>query len=74
MSSHFIRHNLFKPFASTKQGGFGVGAYEARALILAMQGRIDVFSREGEGTKFRITLPLAREPAAQPGEERARAA
>ncbi len=61
MSSHFVRHMLFKPFASTKEAGFGIGAYEARALIVAMGGRLDVSSREGEGTRFQIALPAARE-------------
>lgn len=61
MSAAFIREKLFKPFASTKDGGFGIGAYEARALIAAMGGRIEVRSREGDGTCFIVTLPLARE-------------
>ncbi|MBY8824680.1 XrtA/PEP-CTERM system histidine kinase PrsK [Sphingomonas colocasiae] len=59
MSQEFVRSSLFKPFASTKEGGFGVGAFEARTLIAAMGGRIDVESREGEGTKFIVTLPAA---------------
>lgn len=32
MSPEFVRSRLFKPFVSTKQGGFGIGAYEAREL------------------------------------------
>ena len=59
MSAAFIRENLFKPFASTKDGGFGIGAYEARAIIAAMGGRIEVNSREGEGSRFIIYLPIA---------------
>lgn len=66
MSSHFIRHTLFKPFSSTKDGGFGIGAYEARQLITAMGGHIEVTSRESVGTKFRISLPMAREVLARP--------
>jgi putative PEP-CTERM system histidine kinase len=57
MSQTFIREKLFKPFASTKDGGFGIGAFEARSLIVAMGGRLDVASREGEGTRFTIMLP-----------------
>jgi putative PEP-CTERM system histidine kinase len=71
MTSHFIRHNLFKPFSSTKDGGFGIGAYEARELISAMGGELEVNSREGQGTRFRIILPLAREALAQPMIEQA---
>jgi putative PEP-CTERM system histidine kinase len=59
MSADFIRSRLFQPFASTKDGGFGVGAFEARALIAAMGGRLEVRSRQGEGTCFTVFLPLA---------------
>ncbi|MBS0481196.1 MAG: PEP-CTERM system histidine kinase PrsK [Proteobacteria bacterium] len=59
MSTEFIRSRLFKPFDSTKAGGFGIGAYEARELVRAMKGRLDVESREGLGTRFTIRLPLA---------------
>jgi signal transduction histidine kinase len=59
MSADFIRSRLFQPFASTKDGGFGVGAFEARALVAAMGGRLEVRSREGEGTCFTVFLPLA---------------
>jgi putative PEP-CTERM system histidine kinase len=58
MSADFIRTRLFQPFASTKENGFGVGAFEARSLIAAMGGRIEVDSREGEGTRFTLYLPL----------------
>jgi putative PEP-CTERM system histidine kinase len=57
MTAEFIRARLFQPFASTKEQGFGIGAYEARALILAMGGRLEVESRLGEGTRFTLFLP-----------------
>lgn len=59
MSPEFVRSRLFKPFDSTKQGGFGIGAYEARELVRAMSGRLEVESHEGLGTRFTIRLPLA---------------
>jgi putative PEP-CTERM system histidine kinase len=59
MSAEFIRTRLFQPFASTKENGFGVGAHEAKSLATAMGGRIEVESREGEGSRFTIFLPLA---------------
>ena len=59
MSPEFIRTRLFKPFNSSKPGGFGIGAFEARELIRAMGGRLDVESREGLGTRFRLHLPVA---------------
>ena len=59
MSPDFVRNRLFKPFVSTKPGGFGIGAFEARELVRAMQGGLDVESREGMGSRFVIRLPLA---------------
>ncbi|MEP3227295.1 MAG: XrtA/PEP-CTERM system histidine kinase PrsK [Parasphingorhabdus sp.] len=59
MSSEFIRSQLFKPFSSSKDGGFGIGAYEARSLALAMNGRLEVESKEGAGSRFTLILPLA---------------
>lgn len=59
MSPEFVRTGLFKPFVSSKQGGFGIGAFEARELVKAMGGRVAVESREGLGTRFALTLPLA---------------
>ena len=57
MSEDFIRTRLFQPFVSTKENGFGIGAYEARALIdgdgRPARGR----ERVGEGTRFTIFLP-----------------
>jgi putative PEP-CTERM system histidine kinase len=62
MDGEFVRKRLFQPFVSTKAGGFGIGAFEARSLIAAMGGRIAVDSRPGAGTTFTIQLQAA-EPA-----------
>ena len=61
MSSEFIRSQLFKPFASSKDGGFGIGAYEARQLAASMNGRLEVESKEGAGSRFTLILPLAKQ-------------
>ncbi|RXZ66263.1 XrtA/PEP-CTERM system histidine kinase PrsK [Pelagerythrobacter rhizovicinus] len=58
MSAEFVRDALFRPFVSSKPSGFGIGAFEARELVRAMDGRLDVDSREGIGTRFSISLPL----------------
>ncbi len=63
MSPAFVRDQLFRPFSSSKPGGFGLGAHEARQLVRAMGGTLDVDSREGEGTRFRITLSASPVPA-----------
>lgn len=62
MTADFVRRELFKPFSSSKAGGFGIGAFEARTLAQAMGGRIDVESTAGAGSRFTVRLPLA--PAA----------
>lgn len=59
MSPEFVRTKLFKPFVSSRSDGFGIGAFEARELVRAMGGRLDVESREGLGTRFIVSLPLA---------------
>ena len=66
MDGDFIRNRLFEPFASTKPGGFGIGAFEARSLITAMGGRLSVDSRLGKGTTFTILLPAAPAVVEQP--------
>ena len=62
MSADFIRENLFKPFKTTKQKGFGIGLYQCRQIVEAHRGRIDVRSVAGEGTTFTVCLLKATEP------------
>lgn len=57
MTPGFVRSGLFKPFVSSKEGGFGIGAFEARELIRAMGGQLEVESREGLGTRFSVKIP-----------------
>lgn len=63
MSQAFVRDQLFKPFVSSKPGGFGVGAFEARQMAEAMGGAVTVDSREHEGTRFRVILRAAGDDA-----------
>lgn len=58
MTPAFLRNELFRPFHSTKPGGFGIGAYEARTIARNMGGQIDVTSTVGAGTVFTVKLPL----------------
>jgi PAS domain S-box-containing protein len=53
---------LFEPFrrgrhAGSGAGSVGLGLYITRQLVLAHGGRIQVSSREGEGTRFAVRLP-----------------
>jgi putative PEP-CTERM system histidine kinase len=59
MTEAFVANQLFKPFESTKEGGFGIGAYEARALAQSIGGNLRVDSRVGKGTRMTVLLPAA---------------
>ena len=59
MTREFVRDELFKPFVSTKDNGFGLGAFEALQLAEAMGGAIEVASEPGKGSNFTLWLPLA---------------
>ncbi|HEY0377328.1 MAG TPA: ATP-binding protein [Pyrinomonadaceae bacterium] len=57
MTQEFQRSRLFRPFATTKSKGVGLGLYTCRELIRALGGRIEVESQRGSGTTFRVVLP-----------------
>ncbi|MDI1476678.1 HAMP domain-containing sensor histidine kinase [Polyangium sp. y55x31] len=61
---------IFEPFhraASTRKvaHGVGLGLSVARKIVEAHGGRVDVESRRGEGTTFRVHLPLLRHELAR---------
>ena len=57
MSEAFIRNRLFLPFQTTKPKGFGIGLYQCRQIVEAHGGHIEVSSKPGEGSTFRVCLP-----------------
>jgi signal transduction histidine kinase len=59
MSPRFIEEKLFRPFATTKRRGVGLGLYTCREVVVANGGSIVVESQEGVGTTFRVVLPSA---------------
>jgi putative PEP-CTERM system histidine kinase len=58
MSEDFVRTSLFAPFRSTKDGGWGIGLFQARDIVERHGGRISVASAPGLGTTFRVFLPV----------------
>ena len=63
MSEAFVRERLFRPFQTTKGDGMGVGVFEVAQYTKDMGGRIEVDSRPGVGTRFRLSFPLERDGA-----------
>jgi hypothetical protein len=59
MSDEFIRESLFRPFATTKPTGLGVGLSQCRSIVEVMGGAITVESHAGSGTRFAVHLPAA---------------
>ncbi len=64
MTEEFIRTALFRPFASSKAGGLGLGLSQSKSIIEAHGGRIEVTSQPGSGSCFAVTLPLDRHDSA----------
>lgn len=52
---------VFNPFFTTKspEGGMGLGLSIVYRIIESHKGKIEVESKEGEGAKFTISLPVA---------------
>jgi signal transduction histidine kinase len=57
MSPRFIERRLFRPFATTKKKGVGLGLYTCREVVQANGGTIEVDSQRGVGTTFKVVLP-----------------
>lgn len=57
METEFINEHLFRPFASTKDSGYGIGVYEGREFAQSLGGGLDVTSRPGQGTIMRLKIP-----------------
>jgi nitrogen-specific signal transduction histidine kinase len=49
---------MFQPFFTTRKTGTGLGLLIVRRIIREHGGEIELESREGEGTKVTIHLPL----------------
>ena len=53
-----IVERVFNPFFTTKPQGSGLGLAIVRKIVDAHNGHIDLSTSPGQGTRFRVTLPL----------------
>ena len=51
-------NRIFEPFFTTKKKGSGLGLMIVQRIVRTHNGRIELDSRVGRGTMFRIWLPL----------------
>ena len=69
ISRHFLEEQLFHPFTqeNTLGTGTGLGLSIVNSIVQspAMNGKIDVWSTEGQGTEIKVTCELER---AEPGD------
>ncbi|WNZ62703.1 ATP-binding protein [Myxococcus sp. MxC21-1] len=59
-----VRARIFEPFFTTKAKGTGLGLAVVKRIIESHQGRVALESLPGQGTTFRLYLPLDTSAAA----------
>ena len=58
ISPEYMGQCLFQPFKTTKPQGTGIGLFQSKMIVEAHHGHIEVESEEGEGSTFRVLLPV----------------
>ncbi len=56
---HEVQDKIFELYFTTKKGGTGIGLAQTYQILQWHYGSVDFESLEGQGTTFRLRLPLA---------------
>jgi signal transduction histidine kinase len=59
-----VQEKIFELYFTTKKGGSGIGLAQTYQILQWHYGSVDFESAEGQGTAFRLRIPLA-----EPGPE-----
>jgi CheY-like chemotaxis protein len=64
-----VAQRLFEPFFTTRLAGTGLGLATVREIVREHEGTIHVQSKPGEGSRFEVWLPAARDDGAVEAEQ-----
>lgn len=59
----YIFNRFYQANVNTSKGGTGIGLSLTQELVKLLNGTIEVSSKEGKGTTFRVYLPITQEAA-----------
>ncbi|MCP3918381.1 MAG: response regulator [bacterium] len=65
-----IAQRVFEPFYTTKHGGRGLGLAAVQGIVRAHRGAIEIETKPGLGTTFRVMLPASSRPIEHAEDER----